>query len=338
MQNNVVNNIEIKKPFDSLQTIAMKNTNRTYLITGAAGFIGANICRKLVEEDALHIHAFVNEKSSLWRINEITNKIHLHHIDLTNKRKVQEAVREIRPDIIYHLAAYGAYSSQNFDEKIIETNIIGSWNLLSSCAKFEYELFVNVGSSSEYGNKMSPMKETSLLEPDSMYAVTKSTQTNLCQYLAIKKNLPIVTFRLFSVYGPYEEPTRLIPNLIMAAVHKRSIDMVSPHTSRDFIYIDDVIDSFLMIDRLKKKKGEIFNIGTGIQTSLKELVDIVSKEIGYPLDARWEAMQPRTWDKNIWVSDITKARKLLQWEPKVLINQGIGKCITWFENHCSIYK
>ena len=188
----------------------MKNT---YLITGASGFIGSVLLRKLIEQKK-EVHLILRKESDIWRIRDLLNKVTIHYSDLFKIQELTSIIQTIKPNIIYHLATNGAYSYQKDANQIIQTNILGTWNLLQACNVINYDLFVNTGSSSEYGFKQYAMRETDLLEPTSYYAVTKCAQTLLCSHIAKQEKRPIVTLRPFSVYGPYEEPKRFIPTLM----------------------------------------------------------------------------------------------------------------------------
>jgi nucleoside-diphosphate-sugar epimerase len=130
-------------------------------------------------------------------------------------------MRKIRPNIIFHSAAYGTSAVQNNTQKIFETNVTGTINLIQSCMDFSFDLFVNTGSSSEYGMKEAPMHESDILEPITDYGVSKAAGTLYGRSVAINRNLPIATLRLFSPFGPYEQGSRLIPSLILAALQKK---------------------------------------------------------------------------------------------------------------------
>jgi len=243
----------------------------------------------------------------------------------------------VRPRVIYHLATHGAYPYQDDATRILLTNVFGLWNVLNACNSVGYALFVNVGSSSEYGQKGYAMRETDVLDPNSFYAVAKSGQTLLCQHVARTQGRTIVTIRPFAVYGPYEEPTRLIPKLMCAVRDRTPIDMVSPTTSRDFVYIDDVIDVLMRMDALAECAGEILNVGTGVQTSLREVVDITSQLNGEPVRAQWGKLPPRIWDTDVWVADISKIYRLIGWKPQVTVREGLSKCLDWFARHRDLY-
>jgi nucleoside-diphosphate-sugar epimerase len=140
------------------------------------------------------------------------------------------------------------------------TNIIGSVNLIDSCAKNGFKYFINTGSSSEYGLKNSKMVETDLLEPLSAYGVTKSAFTLAAQSYAKIYKLPIVTLRLFSPYGYFDGQSRFVPTIIKSCLDNIPVNLSNPNYVRDFIFIDDVIDAYTYFLNGNKYYGEIFNI------------------------------------------------------------------------------
>ena len=310
--------------------------NKVFLVTGGTGFIGSLLVRRLVSNNE-EVHLIIRKESKLWRIQDIADKIMCHTSDLSDADALKKIIEKIKPSIIYHLATYGAYAYQNEADRIIKTNILGTWNLLKAIADLNYELFVNTGSSSEYGFKQFPMRETDLLEPASYYAVTKCSQTLLCYHVARDEKKPIVTLRPFSVYGPYEEPTRFIPTLMRTLYFKEPINLVSPEISRDQIYVEDVVDAYLLVDRLKNFTGEIFNIGTGVQSSIREVVETTVRVTGRTTDFRWGKMKRRMWDTSNWVADVSKARSLLGWVPNMSPEKGLSLMWEWFVANHSFY-
>jgi len=260
----------------------------------------------------------------------LEHKIYLHPGDLNDGEHLRDLVSDIQPTIIYHLAVHGAYSSQTNADQIILTNVFGTWNLLKACSEVDYKVFVNTGSSSEYGYKQNAMRETDLLEPNSYYAVAKSAQTLVSQHMACADRRPINTFRLFSAYGPYEEPSRLIPTLIDRAFSGKPLEMVSPDTARDFVYIEDVLEAYLQIGQLSLQRGEIFNIGTGIQSTMREVVRAVLRATDSSVKVHWGSMPARSWDAETWLADATKVRRILKWSPTTSLADGIKKTADWY--------
>ena len=181
------------------------------------------------------------------------------------------------------------------------------------------------------------MRETDLLEPASYYAVTKCAQTLLCRHMAKEEKRPIVTLRPFSVYGPYEEPTRFIPTLMKSLLLTKKMDLVAPTVARDYIYVDDMVDAYVKIDTLKKNPGECFNIGTGVQSTTREVVDTTVHVTGKTTTFQWGHMKNRAWDTKTWVADRTKAKKLLRWTPKTPLREGLKKTWAWFQKNSHYY-
>lgn len=311
-------------------------SGRVFLITGGGGFVGANLCRRLVENGE-EVHLFLRNTTVPWRLADLLNRVRVHEVDLREAERVDRAVEEIRPTIIYHLATHGAYPEQTDGDTILLTNVFGFWNLVQACQRQGFELFVNTGSSSEYGRKAFAMRETDILEPDSYYAVAKAAQSLLSRHCSQASGLPIVTLRLFSVYGPYEEPTRLIPKLMMAALGDQPIDMVAPEIARDFVYVDDVVDTYLDIEHLKTLHGEILNVGTGVQSSLHDVVHTMNALCEAPLDVRWGNMESRPWDSDVWVGDISKAKRLTGCAPRTTLREGLARSLAWYRAHQEMY-
>jgi nucleoside-diphosphate-sugar epimerase len=173
------------------------------------------------------------------------------------------------------------------------------------------------------------MRETARLAPNSVYAVAKAAQTHLASLVARRGAMAVVTFRLFSVYGPWEEPTRLLPTIIRRAAAGLPLEMAAPETARDFVYVDDVLDAMLDVDRLPAVTGEVFNLASGIQSTLRDVVEAVQAVVGDRSEVRWGAMASRRWDTDRWQADVSRARTVLGWSPKHTLREGIARMAAW---------
>ncbi len=308
----------------------MSKKKEKVFITGANGFIGANLTKFLVSKN-YHVSVLVRKKSNLWRLNKIINDIKIYKSDITNKNELKKIIIKINPDYIIHLASYGNSSNENNFKKIIDVDILGLINLLLASETINYKKLVICGSSSEYGFKNKPMKETDYLEPNSYYSAAKGSATLLAQSYAIKENKQIVVLRPFSVYGPFEENNRFIPVIIKKALKKEKILVTKESVKRDFIFIDDIVNAFYKAMKTKLNYGEIINIGTGKQCSNKQIVKKLEKILKIKL--KIGIFPKRAWDTNNWVSDNSKAKKLLKWTPKYSLEQGLKKTIKWHKKN-----
>lgn len=300
------------------------------IITGATGFVGANLAHRLCR-DGHEVHILVREKYTPWRIESIRSEIRLHVTDFSQAERLSALVREIQPHWIFHLAAYGGYSDQTDLHKMIQTNFISTVNLVESCLKTGCESFVHIGSSSEYGVKDHAPSEKEYLVPNSHYAVTKASATLFCTYVAQYHRLPLITLRLYSVYGPWEEPTRLIPTLIRCGLQGELPPLVNPEIARDFVFTEDVIHACLLgADMAVQKPGAVYNIGTGVQTSIREVVATARNAMNIKAEPTWGSMPDRKWDTSVWLADNQTAREVLGWYPFYDFGTGFTETVKWF--------
>jgi nucleoside-diphosphate-sugar epimerase len=310
-------------------------SRKRVLVTGAAGFVGAVLARRLLG-DGHEVHAVVRPSGDRWRLAGIEADLRCHEIDLRDESAVAAVVNASRPELIYHLAAHGAYSSQTDVDAILHTNVLGTWSLLKALTPVDFELLVNTGSSSEYGFKDAAMREGDVLEPNSFYAVAKSSQTLLCQYVAKSRQRPIVTLRLFSAYGPYEEPSRMVPTLIRRCLEGQDLILTAPDTARDFVYIEDAVDAYLRIERLAALAGEVLNIGSGVQTTLREVVALIMQVTGAQVPCHWSAMPARIWDTQTWVADCSKSQQMLGWRATTPLADGLARTVAWMQEQRAV--
>lgn len=306
---------------------------RRVIITGGSGFVGANLTRRLLK-DGHEVHLLVRPGYATWRIESIRPHVHLHEVDLGDEKSLSPVICRIRPDWVFHLATHGAYPSQNNTRRIVQTNIIGTLNLLEACLAAGFAAFVNTGSSSEYGFKDHAALENDWLEPNSDYAVAKASSTLLCRHVAQKHGVHLPTLRLYSVYGPYEEPSRLMPMVLAHGAHGKLPPLANPNIARDYVYVDDVSEAYLLAAMQPgQESGAIYNVGTGTQTSLREVVEVARRVMNIQTEPLWGSMPDRRWDTNVWVADNNKINQALGWQPRLSFEEGFRKMLRWFEEN-----
>ena len=299
------------------------------IITGATGFVGANLARRLLREGH-EVHLLLRPDYSDWRIEDLRRDVQIHELDLADSEGVNRAVSAIRPEKIFHLAAHGAYSSQTDLQRMVRTNIVGTMNLVHACLKVGFQSLVNTGTSSEYGFKSHAPAEDELLEPNSDYAVTKASATLFCRYIAQQHRLNLSTLRLYSVYGPYEEPARLIPALILHGQKGALPPLVNPEAAHDFVYVDDVCDAYVLAsEKSGDDFGAVYNVGSGRQVTLREVVEIARRIMNIPAEPKWDSMPGRQWDTENWVANPRRIQQELSWFPQHNFEQGFSQTVNW---------
>ena len=296
-------------------------------VTGASGFVGANLVRHLLR-DGYETHVLLRADHQPWRLTEVAPLLHYHPVDLTNPEQVRKAVRFIRPEGVFPLAAYGAYPSQTGFARMVDVNLMGTVSLLDACTETGVEAFIFTGSSSEYGYKDHPPREDEVLEPNSHYAITKAAATHYCQFVARTAGVNAVAVRLYSIYGPYEEPTRLIPTLIAHGLRGALPPLVSPTTARDFVYVDDVVDALIALAQAPRP-GTVYNLCTGVQTDLASVVETARRLMGITAEPVWSSMERRSWDTDVWVGSPAALENDIGWRAKVDFATGLARTIEW---------
>ena len=296
----------------------MIDLQKKIFITGATWFIGSNLLRRLIKLWAKDIHILLRKESNSSRIQDAIDWVQVHTFSLEDRDETLENITRIQPQIIFHLAAAGTavWRTPFTIEELIHMNTLWMMNLVDAAIVAQCECFVNTGSSSEYGKKDHPMSEWDIIEPNNPYGLSKAVSTQYATYIGKAKNFPIVTFRLFSVYGPYEEPSRLIPTLINNYLSWVASQLSSPHSVRDFIYIDDVIDAFLEADKAIWSPGEIFNIGTGIQYSIQDVVNTIKKLLNSEINPIFGQQRMNQVEPTSWVANNNKMKTILNIELK----------------------
>jgi nucleoside-diphosphate-sugar epimerase len=300
---------------------------RRVLVTGAAGFVAANLARRLVHDGYEAVLA-VRPGSDLWRLEGLDARV--ASVDLSDADAVTSLMSSARPDWVFHLAAHGGYSTQKDLSRIVATNVVGSMNVVNAAIAAGAAHVVCAGSSSEYGFKDHAPSEDELVEPNSDYAVTKAAATLYGGYAARRSGARVSTLRLYSVYGAFEEPSRLMPQLLLHAMRGALPPLVAPETARDFVYIDDVVDAFLRVaESSAERKDAVYNVGSGRQSTLREVVELIRELFGVVSGPVWGAMPQRSWDTSVWACDNGRIARDVGWRPATGLRDGLVAMMEW---------
>lgn len=253
----------------------------------------------------------------------------LHHLG----HKVVSLDREggnssvTKADYVFDLAAYGNRYDQKDINETYKANVERVKDLLLWTSP-KNKAVILTGTSSEYGRKTKPMKETDALEPETYYAASKVAATKLGQVWATRENVPVVTVRPFSLYGPGEGDHKFIPILARSMFANKIVD-IAPGV-HDWIHIDDYIDALIFImNRADFLKGEVINVGTGIQSTNTQVAKLFKKVTGHSIKTRKVGKLIDYDTTKSWVADITKIKNL-GWKPKITLEEGIKRTYEWY--------
>lgn len=311
-------------------------SGRRVLVSGASGFVGANLSRALIALDA-EVHAITRPSTDLWRIQSIFPSITIHHADLICGRDVQAVVDRVKPEYIFHLATLRSAATPAERMMTLQTNVLGLFNLLEAAETIDYRSFVCAGGSIEYGHKDKTLTEKDLLEPVTFYGATKAAAGILCRQHALACKRPIIILRLFSVYGYWEAHHRLIPSAILASMGKGDLSLTGPGLRRDLVFVDDVVDACIKASLAEIQAGEIINIGSGNQWTNEQVVSMIGELAGRSLRVRTGEFSARASDTTHWVADISLAQQRLHWQPRTMLREGLEKTMAWMRNHHQVY-
>ncbi len=310
------------------------------LVTGGAGFIGSHICEKLLSKGQAVIcldnfNDFYSPEIKKKNIEGLMEKsgFSLYRKDILEEQGLREIFKKHKLDLVIHLAARaGVRPSINNAALYEEVNVKGTINLLDCCREYGVGKFVFASSSSVYGgNKKIPFCETDNVDrPVSPYAATKKAGELICHTYNHLFGISIFCYRFFTVYGPRQRPEMAIYKFTESLLEDRPIEVYGDgNSSRDYTYIDDIID--VVVDNLETIKGyEIFNLGNSRPVKLLDLIRLLEDTTGK--NAVIEFTDFKEGDVEMTFADILKADKMLKYNPKITIEEGLSRFVEWYKN------
>lgn len=303
---------------------------RKILVTGASGFIGSHIAKRMVRENA-RVSVFARETSDLWRLDEEKNDIAVYRADIRNFDQLDLQIGKIQPDYVFHMAAYGVDSRQKDWIVATNTNIVGTIHLIKSLQRVGCEKILHIGSCMEYGDKKEMVDENAALEPFNIYGSTKAAATIMAHQLAAEINIPIVTLRAFGIFGENEGSHKFFPHIILSLLNGSAVDLTACEQYRDYCYIENIIDGFVLAAKDKSCNNTILNIGSGTIQQLRTYVDMVCRLMNNTTKPNYGAVPYRK--DEVWKPhpDISRIKTHLKWAPKISLEEGLKRTIAWYE-------
>lgn len=309
---------------------ALRLSGQKVLVTGASGFIGAHLVRRLVALGA-DVSVMLRPGSECRKLAPLQGRLQIVNGDLCDPASLDAAVARAQPRFAFHMAAFTNVSrDRTNDERALMVNLVGTVHLLNALSDAGVERIVNSGSCEEYGDKAPPVIEADALHPVSPYSVSKAATSMWCEMVHRTRGVPVTTIRPFLSYGPEQEAVRLIPQAIVAALADHDFPTTLGEQTREFTHVSDIVDGYLRAATVAGIEGQIFNLSSGEEVSVRDAVDLIfrlSGSRGRPLFGALPYRQAELWRS---CGDATRAREQLGWKPMVRFADGIADVIPWY--------
>lgn len=323
----------------------MNWSGRRVLVTGAGGFIGSHVTERLVSLGA-RVRCFVRytSRADIGLLSflppEVFREIELVFGDLRDIDAVCRAVTGCQT--VFHLGALISIPySYVHPREVVETNVLGTFNILEAVRACGVERLIHTSTSEVYGTaRRVPMDEEHPLQGQSPYSASKIGADRLAESYWRSFDVPVVTVRPFNTYGPRQSARAVIPTIITQALTRDEVRLGNLHPTRDFTFVTDVVAGCMAIAQAENVIGEEINLGSDSEISIGDLAHKIIAIIGRPVSVISEEVRRRpslSEVKRLW-ADNRKAKQLVGWSPQVSLDEGLQRTIAWIEKHLDLYR
>jgi dTDP-glucose 4,6-dehydratase len=320
-------------------------TGTRVLVTGAGGFIASHLTERLVAEGA-SVRAFVRYNSKGYRgfidsfAPQVREALEVSAGDLRDPQAVASAVDGV--DYVFHLGALIAIPySYVHPRDVVETNVMGTVNVLNACRDAGVNKLVHTSTSEVYGTaQYTPIDEKHPLVGQSPYSASKIAADQIAESYYRSFDLPVATVRPFNTYGPRQSARAVIPAVISQAISRDVVQVGAMHPVRDLTFVSDTVDGFLRVGETDAAVGNVINLGQGSGISVKDLVEKIISTVGRKVEVLFDAtrLRPEKSEVDVLVADNARATELLGWEPKVSFDDGLAQTVKWISEHYDLYS
>lgn len=304
--------------------------DKRVLVTGASGFIASHLTRRLVEDGAdVGILTKYNSVIDNVRIVDLWDSVRVFEADIRNYDSLRQ-VRLFRPDVIFHFAAYNHVGDSFLHiSEAIDCNIKGTVNVVE--AYEDYSRFVYISTSEVYGYQdRVPFREDMCPMPISPYAIGKYGGELYCRMKMERLGKPIVVLRPFNAFGPYQSPRAVIAEMALTCLRGLEVRSTAGKQTRDFNYVENLVDGFILAALKDEAVGKVINIGSGAEISIRDLITKIHKETDSSSELRIGALPDRPTE--IWRMCAANglAKSILGWEPRFSFEEGLSRTVQWY--------
>jgi dTDP-glucose 4,6-dehydratase len=323
----------------------MEWQDRSVLVTGAGGFIGSHLVEELVKRNA-RVRAFVryNSRGTRGFLDDLPpqtqERIEVVAGDLRDANAVAGAAREV--SVIFHLGALIAIPySYLHPREVVETNVLGTLNVLAAAREHGVERVVHTSTSEVYGTaQYVPIDEKHPLVGQSPYSASKIAADQLAESFHRSYSLPVLTVRPFNTYGPRQSARAVIPAIISQAITAERIFLGATHPTRDLLFVKDTVRGFVELAGCDAAVGQVVNLGSGREVSVRDLCEKIVALVGRPVEIVFDAtrLRPERSEVERLLADNRRATELAGWEPQVSLEEGLRATIDWISDHAALYR
>jgi len=300
--------------------------DNTVLVTGGAGFIGQSLVNRLLQDAycrvILYDNFFTGHQSSSKTDHPSLTVV---EGDIRNRESIEQVLRQYRPRLVYHLAALHFIPYCNaHPEETLSVNIVGFQTLLSACREVPVERLVFASTAAVYPIFEEANREDHPVEPVDIYGMSKYFGENLVRRFSADTGTICTVGRFFNAYGPGETNPHVIPEIMEQVKQGNTLKLGNLDPKRDYIYVDDMASALDIIGRKGEVIYEVYNIGSGKEYSVRELVAVVESLVGRPLVISQDKQRMRRVERQHLLADINKIGQQLSWQPSMTINEGLN--------------
>ena len=303
------------------------------LITGGTGFIGAYLTQHLAQSNH-KVFLATRAQSKIWRFEVINmdSSIEFVQISFKDKQAWKEFILKNRISTVIHLATFGSYPNQIDLNQTVQTNLYESLSFLEACIESNLVTrFISAGSGSEYSLSNQILNEESPLRSPTIYGRTKAAFGLLAEEICKETQVSFCHLRLFTIYGPFEEPSRIIPSLVLKGMKGSLPKLSNPNNSRDFTYVGDLYNLICKAIEAKRAVKGIYNVSSAISVNLAELVAISSQVFSINVQPIWDEFPSRNFDNKVWAGSNEKAKVQFGWSPQISLEEGMLLFQRWIK-------
>jgi dTDP-glucose 4,6-dehydratase len=319
--------------------------DRPVLVTGAGGFIGSHVVEELVSRGA-RVRAFVRyvSRGAHGFLDgfppQVRERVEVVAGDLRDPEAVAEATRDTTH--VFHLGALIAIPySYKHPRDVIDTNVMGTVNVLTAARRFKVERVLHTSTSEVYGTaQYVPIDEKHPQVGQSPYSASKIAADQIAESFHRAFDVPVATIRPFNTYGPRQSARAVIPSIIMQAITQDRIFLGATHPTRDLTYVKDTARAFAMAADCEAVVGQVTNVGTGQEHSIRDIAEKIVAQVGRDVELVFDPtrLRPEKSEVDRLLADNTLARQRIGWEAEIDIDQGLERTIAWISDHLALYR